>query len=391
MRIRIALLLLFAAAFSCQAQGLLSDSARVSLLTCAPSDEAVFTVYGHAALRVVDPVRKMDWVFNYGIFDFNGPGFVYRFAKGETDYRLGVNRFDDFLAEYELRGSGVTEQVLNLTPAERQRVWEALYVNAQPENAVYRYNFFFDNCATRPAAIIEKCVNGKVVYDYGRPDEKRPTFRQLINYYMRHQPWAIFGTELALGSPCDRTVRPHELLFLPPRLAAAFAKALIRTPGGEERPLVSATRQLAPDIQMEVTPTFFTPLLCGWIFFALFAALTFWEWRRKRHRRWPDILLFTLGGLAGCVVFFLAFISTHPATWPNWVLLWLHPLHLVGLLCMAVAGWRAARIYHVFNLCLLAVFFLGWPFLPQTFNPAFFPLAASFALRSAWSLAARRK
>ena len=105
------------------AQAPLSDAARISLLTSAPYEEEVFTVYGHAALRVHDPAQKIDYVFNYGIFDFSKPNFVYRFAKGETDYRLGVANYADYVVEYQLRGSSITEQQLNLTAAERQSLW----------------------------------------------------------------------------------------------------------------------------------------------------------------------------------------------------------------------------------------------------------------------------
>ncbi len=58
-------------------------------------------------------------------------------------------------------------------------------INNRPENRVYRYNFFFDNCATRPAAIIEKLAGGKI--DYNVPF-KQQTFRDLINYCTRNKP-----------------------------------------------------------------------------------------------------------------------------------------------------------------------------------------------------------
>ena len=70
---------------SAEAQ-LLSEKAQISLLTSSPYEGEVFTVYGHAALRLKDEPRKMDLVFNYGIFSFEKPNFIYRFAKGETDY-----------------------------------------------------------------------------------------------------------------------------------------------------------------------------------------------------------------------------------------------------------------------------------------------------------------
>ena len=116
----------------------LSNDAKISLLTVSPSDDAVYTVYGHSALRVQDAAQKIDAVFNYGIFSFAKPNFIYRFAKGETDYRLGVEHFRDFMIEYEMRGSEVTEQVLELDSITKNRIWEALLINNRPENIAAR-------------------------------------------------------------------------------------------------------------------------------------------------------------------------------------------------------------------------------------------------------------
>ena len=63
------------------------DSLRISLLTCWPGPE-VYELFGHTGLRVqrISAEQPFDVVFNYGLFDFSTPHFVYRFTKGETDY-----------------------------------------------------------------------------------------------------------------------------------------------------------------------------------------------------------------------------------------------------------------------------------------------------------------
>ena len=365
------------------AQVSLSDTARISLLTSSPYEEEVFTVYGHAALRVHDPERKVDYVFNYGIFDFSKPSFIYRFAKGETDYRLGVVNYTDYVIEYQLRGSTITEQELNLTTAERQRLWEALVENYRPENRVYRYNFFFDNCATRPAALIEKVV-GQVDYHYPYTSQ---TFRSLINYCTRHHAWLTFGCDLALGSPTDQEATLHEMLFLPDYLREAFAKAEIIDAQGQHRPLVSKTHVIEaaePDELEKDLWDLLSPLRLGWLIFAITNVITLLGRFQKRAYKGLDILLFGLAGLAGCVLFFLAFFSVHPCTWPNYSLLWLHPFHLVGVILFCInKAQRATYWYHFINFAALTLLFAGWVFLPQQLNPAFIPLAASLWLRSA--------
>ena len=64
------------------------DSVRVSLLTCAPGSE-IYALFGHSAIRYENPSQNQDWVFNYGLFSFKDPNFVFRFVKGETDYHWG--------------------------------------------------------------------------------------------------------------------------------------------------------------------------------------------------------------------------------------------------------------------------------------------------------------
>ncbi|MCD8137854.1 MAG: DUF4105 domain-containing protein [Parabacteroides gordonii] len=369
-----------------KAQIKLSDEAQISILTAAPSDEAVFTLYGHTAVRVKDSLHKIDLVFNYGIFDFSKPNFIYRFTKGETDYKLAAYNFQHYIIEYQMRGSEVTEQVLNFTPDEINKIWNALYINVQPENCVYRYNFFFDNCATRPVAIVEEQVDGKIKYN----DPPKPqTFRDLINYCTRNNSWLTFGCDLALGSPTDRVATPHEMMFLPVYLKEEFDKATIVNPDGTERKLVKSTTRLAEELtdDDQGKKEWFTPMLCSMIIFLLVSLITYMEWKKKTYFRLVDCILFLLAGVAGTVLFFLCFISTHPCIWPNWSIVWLQPFDLVAVILFAVKKYgKAAYYYHFINFAALTLLLAGWYFIPQHLNIAFIPLVATLWLRSGFGV-----
>ena len=349
MKKNIFLLFLLFTAVSLQAQyPLLSKDAEISLLTVSPSEDEVYTVYGHTALRVRDASKKLDTVFNYGIFDFSKPNFIYRFAKGETDYRLAAQYTRDFLIEYEMRGSEVTEQILDIDSAGKARIWEALMINNRPENRVYRYNFFFDNCATRPAAIIEKLAGGT-----------------------------------------DRIATPHEMMFLPPYLKEAFGTATITGADGSRKELVSSTKTLINGLTDDVKPDtgFFTPLVCCWAFFLVVLAVTFVEWRHKSYFRIVDCILFFTAGIAGIVLFFLSFVSTHPCVCPNWNIIWLQPFDLAAVILFTVKKLRkAAYYYHFINFAALTLMLAGWHFIPQHLNTAFIPLVMSLWLRSGYGV-----
>ena len=95
-----------------------NDSIRLSLLTCAPGEE-IYSLFGHTAIRYEDPANGIDAVFNYGLFSFNTPNFIFRFSLGETDYQLGATDYAHFAAEYAFDGRSVWQQTLNLSKEEK--------------------------------------------------------------------------------------------------------------------------------------------------------------------------------------------------------------------------------------------------------------------------------
>ena len=92
----------------------LSPQATVSILTCNPGKE-VYSMYGHTAIRVSDPCKGAGCGVQLWAFQLRIPNFIYRFAKGQTDYLMGGQRFSSFLPEYEQDKRSVYEQVLNLS------------------------------------------------------------------------------------------------------------------------------------------------------------------------------------------------------------------------------------------------------------------------------------
>lgn len=376
------LLLLFLLPLSAQSKVALSEEADISILICGPSHDASFTLYGHAAIRISEPTKEIDTIFNYGLFDYSSPNFIYRFAKGKTDYKLGATTFLDYMIEYQLRGSFVTELILNLTIEEKNKIWDALLINYLPENRVYRYNFFFDNCATRLVSLIENHIDGQIIYDENQPKE---SFRDLITQCTQEHNWLTFGCDLALGSPTDRIATPHERMFLPEHLMTMFKTAKINQPDGNSRTLVKSVIPLAQfDSDINNYPTeWVTPMLVGMLLLIIIIYVTYLGRKRKKYAAWLDITLFTIAGIAGCVLFFLSFISSHPCVFPNWSLVWLHPLHLVGALFIAVKKFaKAAYYYHFINFVALSLLLLGWFAIPQQMNTAFIPLILILWIRS---------
>lgn len=306
--------------------GATGGAPRISLVTAEPGPE-IFELYGHQAVRVVTP-QGADLIYNFGLFDFDESGFVYRFLKGETDYLGGVCPTGLFLSGYERRGSRVVEQVLNLTDAEAARMMLLLNDAVSPANATYRYRYCTNNCATRVLDILDSSLTSPVVYP-DTVDSRLDTYRKVMRHYNRNYPWYQAGIDVALGSGIDEPIGGRERMFVPVQLMKAAAVARI----ADGRQLVGATHTLVEgrgDVTQPPTPLLLSPLFWACVVF-LFTVVAVCCAMRRGWRRWSwwASLLWGLTGVAGCLSWFLIFISEHEATSPNIIGWWLNPLWLV--------------------------------------------------------------
>lgn len=372
----------------------LSGQAEIYLLTCSPGQE-VWAHYGHTGIRVLDPPTRRDVVFNYGIFDFNSDNFLWNFVRGEIDYILGISSFEGFMHSYRNDNRRVISQKLNLSQEEKARLWEALVINSLPENRTYRYNFYYDNCSTRARKIIERCLDGTVDYHY---EADYGSMREVIKHYTAEHPWTWFGISLALSSLADAPAPALDLLFAPELMMEAFEKATITAPATNGKDSLQAERHLVSEQsilnEIKTTPaeqknTLPGPVTFSWILFALILTLGLREFKTARRYPLANALIFGLAGIAGLIIAFLALISVHPVTKTNYLLLWLHPLHLLFALLIAFRPFRRSIFYNGYlkiNTPVLVFALAGFGFLPQYVHPAMIPLLLSLLSRSllAW-------
>ena len=366
-----------------------NDSIRLSLLTCAPG-EVIYTLFGHTAIRYENPSQGIDVVFNYGLFSFDIPNFALRFSLGETDYRLGVIDYPHFAGEYAYFGRSVWQQTLNLNNEEKAELIRLLQENYRPENRVYRYNFFYDNCATRPRDLIEKSIDGSLQYADNMTDTNTGTsFRDLLHKYSEGHPWSRFGMDLCMGSRADKIINRRLMMFVPFYVQDYFNQARIVNKDGQARPLVLNEEKIimTGSEEAEQPSDGFTPMQAALLLFILTAAATIYGIRRKKTLWGIDLALFFAAGTAGCILAFLALFSQHPAVSPNYLLFVFHPLHLFCLPCMLNRVRKRKRSrYMLANFIVLTLFILLWLVIPQRFPLAVLPLALCLLIRSASNL-----
>jgi hypothetical protein len=306
-------------------QAQLSEEAKISILTGSPGEQ-LYATFGHTAIRVCDLENDLDLVFNYGTFHFNTPNFYLKFARGKLNYALAVETFEHFLASFEEDERTVTEQVLILSEVEKDNLYRALLINAQPENREYQYDFFYDNCATRVRDIVTKNINGNL--RFSEPDNIRElTFRKAIAQYLDKSPWVKFGLDLILGSPTDDNVNEKTIQFLPDYLASQFATAKLE----HSHFSIIENESVIYKSERVTKKPYITPLLVFIVLCVLVLYISRYDFKKNRCTHFIDYVLFITVGLLGLLIVFLWFFTDHTVTGPNLNLIWANPLLLVFL------------------------------------------------------------
>lgn len=359
----------------------LSDSAEISLLTFSPGP-LLYQTFGHSAIRVFDPKKGLDQIYNYGTFDFNAPNFYWKFVKGNLKYWLSISKNRQFIQEYILNDQSVYEHVFNFTEIEKQKVYEFLQVNYLPENRFYVYDFFYDNCATRIRDVIYHHAKIDIVLTDSSWYQKQ-SFRAAINPYLEKFPLAHLGIDLGLGLSTDQEMSVSESMFLPDYLMYGFENAkIIRD--NQYYPLIKQKIVLhQSSIQSVERNDSFQINIILWALAVLIAVFTYIEIRKGGFYKWIDLLILLSLGLVGVVLTFFWSGTFHRATALNPDLLWACPLHLV-MMVSAFLKIKYRWILHYYlwiSMFMLMAFIALWGFLQYDFNQLIIPILFTYSLR----------
>lgn len=353
-----------------------SCNLQISLLTGTPGEE-LYSTFGHSAIRIIDSSSRQDLVFNYGTFEFNDE-FYPKFVRGKLNYYLSVSTFDEFASEFQFERRSIIEQSLLLTCAEKHKLVAALQENLAPQNRTYKYDFLFDNCATRIRDIVRKNTDQPVTYN-NMLSAEAPTFRDLLHSYLNRsgQFWSKLGIDILLGSKVDRIVTNEEAMFLPDYLLKGFDSATIGT-----RRLADSPKFILNNPAPENKAPWFTPLV---LISALLLLVILAQLSRNKTLLMIlsafDYLFFFLLGVLGVLILFMWFGTDHVVCRNNLNLLWALPTHLIILFVM---GRKKKWVKKYFQVVLVLSALLGilWWFLPQEFNTATAPVIAIIIARS---------
>jgi len=344
-----------------------AEPPRIGVLVMEPG-EVFWERFGHVAILVVDAQSKQAISYNFGFFDMSEPGFFGNFVRGKMRYFLAAVPLEEDIAQYRDEGRGVTVQWLALSPIEARALARDLSVNAQPEFARYRYDYYLDNCSTRVRDALDRALSGRLKQQLaGR--SRGNTWRSESVRLAWPAPWMAFGFHLGLGGVADRPLSRWDEAFIPMRLRESLREAQ----GDDGKPLVASEEQLLPHrlpLPPAEEPRWRTAALV--IGLALALAVSWLGLRRPRLLAGLAMPFWIFAGLAGSLMAFIWFGTAHYAGHGNENLLLLSPLAF-GLL---PGGWRVARgreggrvfrilLWTLAGLAAVAGFLKFLPFRPQ--------------------------
>jgi hypothetical protein len=331
------------------------DELTLKVAVIGPGDELYFW-WGHLGFIIEDSLAGTSLFYDYGVFSFENVNFFSNFALGRLLYTCEVSGSASNIGYYLMTNRDITLYTLDLPPEVKLAVARFAQWNVRPENKDYYYHHFRDNCVTRIMNIIDMAVEGQFKERYGQAPG-RYTLRQHVRRHTWFSPVMDWLLNFWMGQDIDRPVTVWDEMFLPSEIGRRIAEFSYRDPEGIQRPLASniQTVNLAENrpAVLETPPRFWIrELLAG----LLLALLVLFVSRPKKRpagepagggsppdtaRRFLGLFQALAGllfGLAGLLLFFMAFFTDHDYTYHNSNLLFINPLLLAALplgLCLA--------------------------------------------------------
>jgi hypothetical protein len=315
--------------------GILSDDAKVSILTIGTALES-HTLYGHTGLRVQDQQRGIDIVYNFGYFDFDTPFFLAKFVKGDLQYFVATNPYPDFEYNYRQENRSIFEQTLNLTKTQKQQLFDRLNQSLFSEERFYTYKFIDRNCTTMVIDKVNEVLGSKIITSK-KPVEK--TYREILNPYLSVNFFQKLGVNIIFGPKTDKKAT---VLFLPLELMEALKTTKINGTA-----LVLETKTV-----FEAKPLESTFSIWNNIYF--FSALILLILVLKKNSLY--IAYFSILGLLGLFLSGVGFYSFHEEVAWNYNVLLFNPTLLIFLYFLKHKNRKWISNIALFNLLCIVVY-----------------------------------
>lgn len=335
-----------------------SNFVTASLVIAEPL-HALYSVFGHATLRMECPSYGLDYVFTFES-DPNFGTFMTGIA-GKAKAKYVAVPTDTFIRDTRREGRGLKQYKLNLTHHEKQELWRLL--DQELAAGDYRnFNLLTDNCLTSSILNVERSLIGEHLEWGPMRYPQTHSDGHVLRYAAQHSPWAEFLFITFIGSGYDH-FSMKESRIMPATVAQMLREAkLINDTTGVSRFVITDPGTTLVESSGKDKATPITPNMVFGCLLLLTLIITLAEWKLHWYRaaRIYDILLVTAQSFVCLLMLYVTFFSELFVTQWNWYLVVFLPL---PLLFWQVRNKKVESRCWLCYCIVLVIFILATPFL----------------------------
>ena len=344
------------------------DFVKVSLVVCDPCD-VLYSTLGHAALHLQCPIFNLDYIFSYE--GENVREKIWTFLRGDLKMGMFAMTPNEFLASYSESGRGVREYTINLSPQQKQKLWEVMD-NHVTEGANLPYDYFRRGCAKSVVRVIHEAL-GKNAIHYAPWPEKytKQTLREIVRNFITDAPWEEFMLYFLIGVEGDKSYPCEQKLIVPTDLVEVWLQATL---DNGEPVLDSEARILLPSNRHN-EGTWCTPLLVAIVLLlmALFSMGTLLI-KHKKYVIAGDVMDYVVLSVVTCLGVLMTYLlcfSSLPCTSWNWLII---PFNILPVIC-----WKWRKYWALPYAAICAIWLIAMLVYPhRLIDPAFIPLTLAW-------------
>lgn len=334
------------------------DFVTASLLILAPL-KVLYSVFGHAMLRMECPTHQLDYIYSFESEE--DVGTFMRVVAGKAKAKYIAVPTDTFLKDCRETGREVRQYRLNLKPREKQELWQLLD-NELLVGAHRNFNLLYTNCLSTTIIDVQRCLIGEH-FEWGPlPFPQTLKDGDFLRYAVRHSPWAEFVFITFIGTAYE-SYSDINYKLMPETIISMLREAtIIDDKTGESRfvvtdPGVVLVKDGGKNKGVPVSPT----MVFGALLVLTLAITALERWMGYHHlAKWFDILLFSAQALVELLILYILFFSEiFMGAW-NWYLIGFLPFPLFIWSCLR---GRCASFCWLTYCILLLLFITATPFI----------------------------
>lgn len=311
-----------------------AEKLKISLTFIGPAD-ALYSSWGHVAVIIENTESGASRYYDYGNFSFEQDSFIRNFVMGRLYFLKMASNAERQLKYNSFLNRDVTIYELNVRPENRLKLFEFLENDILPENRIYLYDHFYDNCSTRIRDMMDIITDGEFSSKYTVESDK--TLRMQIRRFIYNQGFIDWLLNFAMKGAVDKPATVYEGMFLPLELEKGVTAMMVTNEAGERIPFVKSKEIIN---LAEGRPAIVDYPPSRWpygLILGLILAAGAWLLQRKSDRVtakrklyavYSMLLAFFLA-IPGSLLFFMAIFTDHSFAYWNMNLLFINPFLFV--------------------------------------------------------------